>query len=122
MDADGDADVDGGVGEAVVVQGVGEGVGAVGYVGYCAAEDALGVVLGEGGVAGGAAVAVAADEVEEAGFAGAVRGYLGGEVAFALAGSADVGEDAGEDTLPGATGGDQFYWGDDEAFLEDLTG
>ena len=62
-----------------------------------AAEDALGVVLREGGVAGGAAVAVAADEVEEAGFAGAVGGDLGGEVAFALVGGADVGEDEGED-------------------------
>ena len=94
-DADRATDANRLVAEAVVVERVGILVGALGDLGDGAAEDALGVVLGEGGVVRGALVAVAADDVEQACGADAVGGDLGGEVAFALVRGADVGEDEG---------------------------
>ena len=120
--ADGDGETDGDriVAAAVVVEGVFEGVGAVGDGVGGGAGHALGVVQEVRHLVPGVAEAVAVDDLLEAYFANAVGGYLGVEVAAALVRGTDVAEDEVEERLVEAAALVELDGWDDDALLEEL--
>ena len=117
---DGAANVDRLIGKAVVVERVGEAVGAVGDLGDSLAQDALSVVLRQPGVMCDLLVAVALDQLQETRFRNTIGSYLRSQIAFAFVRRADIGEDEGQDFGYDFATFFQAHGRDDEPFLKDL--
>jgi hypothetical protein len=122
FDLDGGADGDHGVSCAVVVHVVFEGVLAVGDGGDGFGHEGLGVVEEGLAVMLDAGAAVAVDHALEGNCADVVGGELGVEVAEALVGGADGGEDLVEEGVVASALGVEEGGFDADAFLVDVGG
>ena len=121
-DRDPDGDIDRPVRDAVVVEPVGEDVVAVGDAADGLAQELLGIILDEAGIGPDLPGSEPGHGLLEPRPADLVCGHLGQQVAPALVGRPDVGEQEVEDVLVQPAAGIELERRDDQAFLEELGG